>query len=88
MSQHNKIKKRKARESSPSNNPVPGASSSTVNASSEIDRFTKMDVFQNTSTFLEILKNVGDVSQVLGPLKAICGVLKVVTDTAVVSHDL
>lgn len=47
-----------------------------------------MDVFQNTSTFLEILKNVGDVSQVLGPLKAICGVLKVVTDTAVVSHDL
>jgi hypothetical protein len=49
------------------------------------DAITTKDVLRNTSTFLEGLKNVCEASEILGPLKAICGVLKIATDTAVVS---
>jgi hypothetical protein len=41
-------------------------------------------MLQNTSTLLEILKSVSDAAEILGPLKAVCGVLKIAVDTAIV----
>lgn len=84
MKRLNKIMGRKARETTPVDDSLPDASTSTPNTAPMNDKMTKMDILQNTSAFLEVLKNVGDASQVLGPLKAICGVLKIATDTAVV----
>lgn len=84
MNQSNKLKKHKARETTPPDDPAGGAPTSSATAGAVNDKLTTIDVLQNTSTFLEILKSVGDAAQVLGPLKAICGVLKIATDTAVV----
>ena len=85
MSQANKLKKRKAKETTPPVDPIVSASTSATSAGPSRDAITTEDVLRNTSTFLEVLKSVCDASQILGPLKAICGLLKIATDTAVVS---
>jgi len=82
MSQPNKLKKRKAKSPSPVINPAVGASTSTPETSR--DGITTEIVLQNTSSLLEILKCVSDAAGFLGPLKAVCGVLKIATDTAIV----
>ena len=78
---HNKLRKRKG---TPPINPAVGASVSATSAGPSSDAITTKDVLRNTSTLLEALKNVCEASEILGPLKAICGVLKMATDTAVV----
>jgi hypothetical protein len=81
MSQPNKLKKRKAKSPTPPVNPSVGASTPTTDSR---DRITTEDVLRNTSTLLEVLKSVSDATQILGPLKAVCGVLKIAADTAIV----
>jgi hypothetical protein len=89
MSQPVKLKKRKAKSPSPTVDPSVGASTSTATTSSASRRgITTEDVLQNTSTLLEILKSVSDAAQILGPLKAVCGVLKIATDTAIVRNSI
>ena len=77
-----RLKKKKSTESQHSTAaPIGGAStSSTAN-----DNFTKIDAIQNVGTLFEVLQSVGDASDLLSPLKAICGVLKIVTDKALAS---
>ena len=84
MSQTNKLKKRKDKSPTPSVDPSVGASTSATTPEDSRGGITTEDVLQNTSTLLEILKCVSDASQILGPLKAVCGVLKIATDTAIV----
>jgi hypothetical protein len=70
--------------------PVAGASGVGVSASSPsagTGGGTAI-ALQNISTTLDILRSVGDASGILGPMKAVCGVLKVVVDTGVVSSIL
>jgi hypothetical protein len=43
---------------------------------------------QNISATLEILRSVVDTSEVLAPLRAVCGALKVIVDTGLVSSTL
>jgi len=85
MSQPNKLKKRKAKETTPPVDPAVGASTSATSAGPSKDAITTKDVLRNTSTFLEVLKTVSEASEILKPLKIICGVLQIATDTAVVS---
>jgi hypothetical protein len=66
--------------------PAAGASTSATTPEASRGRITTEDVLQNTSTLLEILKCVSDASQILGPLKAVCGVLKIAADTAIVRN--
>ena len=84
MNQPNKLKKRKAKLPTPPVDPTVGASTSTTTPEASRGGITTEDVLNNTSTLLEILKCVSDAAQILGPLKAVCGVLKIATDTAIV----
>jgi hypothetical protein len=88
MSQPNKLKKRKAKSPSPVIDPAPGAFTSTTTPEASRDGITTESVLQNTSSLLEILKCVSDAAQILGPLKAVCGVLKIATDTAIVRNGV
>jgi hypothetical protein len=81
MSQPNKLKKLKAKSPSPPVDSSVGASTTPKDSKGGI---TTDDVLRNTSTLLEVLKSVSDAAQILGPLKAICGVLKIAADTAIV----
>jgi hypothetical protein len=84
MSQPNKLKKRKAKSPSPPIDPAVGASTSTATPEASTSGINTESVLQNTSSLLEVLKCVSDAAQILGPLKAVCGVLKIATDTAIV----
>ena len=76
-------KKKKSTESQhPTAAPIGGAStSSTAN-----DNFTKIDAIQNAGKLFEVLESVSEASDLLSPLKAVCGVLKIATDMAVVGN--
>jgi hypothetical protein len=80
-----RLKKKKSTESQHSTAaPIGGAStSSTAN-----DNFTKIDAIQNAGKLFEVLENVSEASDLLSPLKAVCGVLKIVTDMALVGNLL
>lgn len=74
------------------NTSTPGTSSSSGSSNPPqqppSDGVTTEDVLQTTSTLLDVLAKVGDAAGLLGPLKVICGVLKVAADTALVTHVL
>ena len=78
-----RLKKKKSTESQHSTAaPIGGAStSSTAN-----DNFTKIDAIQNAGKLFEVLESVSEASDLLSPLKAVCGVLKIATDMAVVGN--
>ena len=80
-----RLKKKKSTESQHSTAaPIGGAStSSTAN-----DKLTKTDAIQNAGKLFEVLQSVGDASNLLSPLKALCGILKIATDMAVVGNCL
>ncbi len=63
-----------------------GASTSATASGDPRCGITTEDVLQNTGTLLEILKCVSETSEILGPLKAVCGVLKIAVDTAIVRN--
>ena len=86
MNQANKLKKRKAKSPTPPVDPPVGASTSTNPVGDSRSGITTEDVLQNTSTLLEVLKSVSDAAQILGPLKAVCGVLKIAVDAAIVRN--
>ena len=86
MSQTNKLKKRKAKSPTPPVDPSGGASTSATASGDSRGEITTEDVLHNTSTLLEVLKSVSDAAQILGPLKAVCGVLKIAVDTAIVRN--
>ena len=86
MSQTNKLKKRKAKSPTPPVGPSGGASTSATASGDSRSGITTEDVLYNTSTLLEVLKSVGEAAQILGPLKAVCGVLKIAVDTAIVRN--
>jgi hypothetical protein len=65
--------------------PVDSASTSTTATEPANDNFTKIDALQNAGTLFEVLESVSEASDLLSPLKVICGVLKIVTDKALVS---
>ena len=65
--------------------PVVSASTSTTATEPANDDFTKIDAIQNAGTLFEVLESVSEASDLLSPLKVICGVLKIVTDKALVS---
>jgi hypothetical protein len=76
-----RLKKKKSTETqSP---PVVGASTSATEPAN--DNFTKIDAIQNAGKLFEVLESVGEASDLLAPLKVICGVLKIATDMALVS---
>ena len=86
MSQTNKLKKRKDKSPTP---PVDSSISASTSATTPGDSrggITTQDVLENTSTLLEVLKSVCDAAQILGPLKAVCGVLKIAVDAAIVRN--
>jgi hypothetical protein len=84
MSQPAKLKKRKAKSSTPPVDSSVGASTSATTLEGSRGGITTENVLQNASTLLGVLTSVGDAAQILGPLKAVCGVLKIVADTAIV----
>jgi hypothetical protein len=84
MSQTDKLKKRKDKSPTPVDSSVGASTSATTPGDSR--GITTEDVLQNTSTLLEVLKSVSDAAQILGPLKAVCGVLKIVVDAAIVRN--
>ena len=86
MSQTNKLKKRKAKSPTPPVYPSVGASTSATTPGDSGGGITTQDVLENTSTLLEVLKSVSDAAQILGPLKAVCGVLKIAVDAAIVRN--
>jgi hypothetical protein len=61
--------------------PVVSASTSTEPAN---DNLTKIDAIQNAGKLFEVLGSVGEASDLLSPLKAICGVLRIATEMALV----
>jgi hypothetical protein len=63
---------------------VVSASTSTIATKPTNDNFTKIDVIQNASKVFEILEIVGDASDLLSPLKAVYGVLRIAIDMALV----
>src|SRR5271170_6218668 len=65
--------------------PVISASTSTTATEPANDNFTKIDAIQNAGKLFEVLESVSEASDLLSPLKAVCGVLKIVTDMALVS---
>jgi hypothetical protein len=65
--------------------PVVSTSTSTIATEPANDNFTKIDAIQNAGTLFEVLESVSEASDLLSPLKAVCGVLKLVTDMASVS---
>jgi hypothetical protein len=81
-----KLKKRKAKSPTPPVDPAVSASTSATTAEGSRSGITTEDVLQNASTLLEVLKSVSDAAQILGPLKAVCGVLKIAADTAIVRN--
>jgi hypothetical protein len=86
MSQTNKLKKRKAKSPMPLVDSSVGASTSATASGDSRGGITTEDVLQNTSILLEVLKSVSDAAQILSPLKAVCGVLKIAVDTAIVRN--
>ena len=86
MSQTNKLKKRKDKSPTPPVDPSIRASTSATTPGNSKGGITTEDVLQNTSTLLEVLKSVSDAAQILGPLKAVCGVLKIAVDAAIVRN--
>jgi len=88
MSQTNKLKKRKDKSPTPPVDPSVGASTSATTPGDSRAGITTEDVLQNTSTLLEVLKSVSDAAEILGPLKAVCGVLKIAVDAAIVHNDI
>jgi hypothetical protein len=88
MNQTNKLRKRKAKSPTPPVDPSVGASTSATTPGDLRSGITTEDVLQNTSTLLEVLKSVTDAAQILGPLKAVCGVLKIAVDAAMVRNSI
>jgi hypothetical protein len=87
MSQTNKLKKRKAKSPTPPVDPSVSASTSATALGDPKGGITTDTVLHNTSALLEVLKSVSDAAQILGPLKAVCGVLKIAVDTAIVRNS-
>jgi hypothetical protein len=78
-----RLKKKKSTETqSPTTAPVVGASTSTTEPTN--DNFTRIDAIQNAGKLFEVLESVSEASDLLSPLKAICGVLRIATDMALV----
>jgi len=77
-------KKRKAKSPTPPVDPPVGPSISATTPGGSRVGITTEDVLRNTGAFLEILKNVSDASQIVGPLEAVCRVLKITADTVIV----
>jgi hypothetical protein len=69
-------------------NTTTSSSNPTPTAPRANDEFTFEDVLQNTSTVCDVIRSVGEASELLAPLKAIFGALKIAADTAVVGHSL
>jgi hypothetical protein len=88
MSQTNKLKKRKDKPPTPPVDLSVGASTSATTPGDSRSGITTEDVLQNTSTLLEVLESVSDAAQILGPLKAVCGVLKIAVDAAIVRNSI
>jgi hypothetical protein len=63
--------------------PVVSASTSTITEPAN-DNLTKIDAIQNAGKLFEVLGSVGEASDLLSPLKAICGVLRIATEMALV----
>jgi hypothetical protein len=88
MIQTNKLKKRKDKSPTPPVDLSISASTSATTLRNSRGGITTEDVLQNTSTLLEVLKSVSDAAEILGPLKAVCGVLKIAVDAAIVHNDI
>src|SRR5271170_7710862 len=68
--------------------PVVSASTSTITTEPANDNLTKIDAIQNAGKLFEVLESVGEASDLLSPLKVICGVLRIATEMALVGHLL
>jgi hypothetical protein len=77
------LKKKRSTEVQPlTNAPVVGAATSATATEPANDNFTKIGAIHNAGTLFEVLRSVGEASDLLSPLKAICGVLKIAADMA------
>jgi len=84
-----RLKKKKNTETQyPTGAPIVGASTSSTATEPANDKLTKIDAIQNAGALFKLLQSVGDASDLLSPLKAVCGVLKIVTDMALVGNLL
>ena len=86
MSQFRRLKEKWSTKPKHPTAPVDSASTSTIATEPANDNFTKIDAIQNAGTLFEVLQSVSEASDLLSPLKAVCGVLKIVTDKALVSE--
>jgi hypothetical protein len=82
-----RLKRKKSTETRPTA-PVVDASTSGTATEPGGDTLTKIDTIHNVGTLFEVLRSVCEASDLLSPLKAICGVLKIVTDIAEVGKLL
>ena len=80
-----RLKAKKSTKTQHPTAPVDSASTSTTATEPANDNFTNIDAIQNAGKLFEVLENVSEASDLLSPLKVICGVLKIVTDKALVS---
>src|SRR5271170_6030063 len=78
-----RLKKKKSTETQPTTAaPAVGGSTSATATKPANDNLTKIDAIHNVGTLFEVLRSVSEASDLLSPLKAICGVLKIATDMA------
>ena len=76
--------KGKTKTQDPTTAPVVSASTSMITTEPTNDNLTKIDAIQNAGKLFEVLGSVGEASDLLSPLKAICGVLRIATEMALV----
>jgi len=76
--------KKSTKTQHPTTAPVDSASTSTITTEPANDNLTKIDAIQNAGKLFEVLESVGEASDLLSPLKAICGVLRIATEMALV----
>ena len=81
-------KKKRTETQHPTAASVVAASTSATTTEPTSDNFTKIDAIQNASKLFEVLESVGEASDLLSPLKAVCGVLRIATEMALVDNLL
>jgi hypothetical protein len=77
-----RLKTDKGTEAQHPDTPVVGASTSTTPTEPANDNITIIDAIHNANTLFEVLRSVSEASDLLSPLKAVCGILKIATDMA------
>jgi hypothetical protein len=77
---------KKTANTSPADHLGKGAATGSTSAADTRSIWNRKDGIHNFGVALELLKSIGDANEILAPLKAVCGGLKVLVETAEASY--